>query len=115
MHDFSLGAPVDVGEYAGPLLDGEPIHRGNCEDGVYGCRMCNSAARRLTDEQRRKIGWETDQECDYCHDTVPITQISGLRPYDEPSIFYEVCSTCRKKHDDEARRELESLDQYGED
>ncbi len=99
MHDFSLGGPVDVGDYDGPLLDGKPLHGGNCEDGVYGCRKCNRAASSLTDEQLKSIGWRTTEMCDYCKKEVPIKEISGLRPWDEPSCYYEVCSDCRTKHD----------------
>lgn len=106
MHDFSLGGPVDVGEYTGPLLEGEPLHGGSCEDGVYGCRACNRAASTLTDEQLESIGWPTTCRCDWCKKDVKVAEISGVRPWDEPDCYYEICKSCRKSYDDELRREF---------
>ena len=105
MHDFSLGPPVDIGAYDGPLLNENPLHGGNCEDGVYGCRKCNAASRLLTDEQLVEIGFNNTQECDWCFKTVPNKDISGCRPWDEGGqIYYEICAACRKKYDDELDR-----------
>lgn len=96
MHDFSLGPPVDVGEYCGPLLDGKPIHKGNCEDGVYGCRSCNSAARHLTDEQLVELGWPTTGTCDACNAVVPVKDICGDFDH-EDRTYREVCRSCKDK------------------
>jgi len=98
MHDMMLGAPVDVGQYTGPLLEGSPIHNGNCEDGVYGCRMCNRAASKLTVDQLKSIGWTLNQDCDWCNKEVPTSDIRGMRPVDEPHCYYEVCSVCSDKN-----------------
>ena len=98
MHDFSLGPPVDVGRYDGLLLDGKPLHSGNCEDGVYGCRKCSGAMRRLSPEQLEQLGVEDSQECYWCNKSVPLKDICGLRPWDEPSVYYEVCTECWHKH-----------------
>lgn len=110
MHDFTLGPPVDVGCYDGPLLNGEPIHRGNCEDGVYGCRHCNEAARCLSDADRDAIGWPATATCDWCRKVVPADAIYGLRPWDEPSCYYEVCSSCRRADRLDAEAALGSYD-----
>lgn len=99
MHDFSLGPPIDIGEYDGPLLNGEPIHSGTCEDGVYGCRRCNSAIRCLSKEDRATLGIEDTQSCDWCRAEVDVSDIVGVRPWDEPSVYYEVCWDCKSKHD----------------
>lgn len=107
MHDFSLGGPVDVEEYTGPMVDGKPIHSGNCEDGVYGCRKCGSAAKKLTDEQLKALGWSTSQFCDWCKKDTPIKEISGIRPWDEPSCYYEVCRDCCRKYNAELLKEIE--------
>lgn len=117
MHDFSLGGPVDVGEYAGPLLNGKPLHGGSCEDGVYGCRRCNGAARRLTDEEREAIGWPATGYCDWCHKTVPVSEMSGVRPWDEGgSTYYEVCGKCRERYDADLQAEIDyDRDRYGDD
>lgn len=96
MHDMSLGAPVDLGAYDGPLLEGKPLHLGSCEDGVYGCRSCNSAARRLTPDQLKAIGWPESDTCDWCHKDAPISDMRGLRPWDEP-CYYEVCKSWPRK------------------
>lgn len=109
MHDMSLGGPVDVGGYTGYILNGKPIHIGNCEDGVYGCRKCNRATRQLSVEDRIALGIESNQDCDYCHKSVDISKIHGLRPWDEPSCYYEVCLDCYGRHDKELA-EMESDD-----
>jgi hypothetical protein len=115
MHDFSLGPPVDVGEYTGPMLNDKPLHKGNCEDGVYGCQRCNYAARELTDEQLTEIGWPTKGHCDWCNKEVPARDITGLKPRDEPSVYYEVCMECRKKYNKElAEIEKELEKDYGD-
>ena len=101
MHDFSLVPPVDVGQFDGPLLDGKPLHEGSCEDGVYGCRKCNRAMRTLTDEQLKSMGIETETSCDWCKKRVSLRNIFGIRPWDEPSCYYEVCGSCKGKHDKE--------------
>ena len=114
MHDYSLGAPVDVGQYMGPLLDGKPLHTGNCTDGVYGCSSCNAASRSLTADQLKTIGWSTEQNCDWCKKLVSVQQIHGIKPWDEPSIYYEVCTDCKKEHDKELQREIAyDNDKYG--
>ena len=117
MHDMNLGGPVDVGQYDGPMLDGKPLHGGNCEDGVYGCRMCNNAARFLTDEQLKAIGWATTVPCDWCKKETPVQEIRGVRPWDEGgSVYYEVCSTCYRKYSEELQREIEyDRQRYGND
>ena len=116
MHDFSLGSPVDLGEYAGPLLNGNPIHQGNCEDGVYGCRKCNRASRELTDEELKEIGFKNTQECDWCHKEVHISKINGCRPWDESGqVYYEICDECDKKYQDDLNRELKELEDFDED
>ena len=109
MHDFSLGGPVDVGRYDGPLLNGKPIHSGNCEDGVYGCRMCNAAVRRMSDEDRRKVYPNDPMSfCDWCNADVPHHELSGVRPIDEGGrILYEVCGDCKKKYNDNLEREIQ--------
>lgn len=112
MHDFSLGPPIDVGQYDGPLLDGRPLHNGNCEDGVYGCRMCNSAARHLTNEQLEAIGWPTTGSCDWCNKVVPTKELDGIRPHDEPSCYYEVCNSCYSAHQKELRELADEDDDY---
>lgn len=108
MHDFSLGGPVDVGSYDGPMLDGKPIHSGNCEDGVYGCRPCGRAFRSMTPEERQRAcpDWPTTQTCDWCHKEVPVDDTRGVRPWDEPSCYYEVCITCHGKYRDEEAKEF---------
>lgn len=115
MQDYSLGAPIDVGEYAGPLLDGKPLHRGSCEDGVYGCTMCHRASKHLTDEQLRSIGFQTHQNCDWCKKKFPVKDISGLRPWDEPSCYYRVCSGCKAKHSRELQDEIDFDNDQGYD
>lgn len=112
MHDMSLGPPVDEGEYTGPRLDGEPLHNGNCEDGVYGCRKCNAAAAVLTTEQLEAIGWPTTGHCDWCKKEVPTQDMCGLRPWDEPSCYYEVCSSCKAKHDKDYDEAFSDEDEY---
>ncbi len=115
MHDYSLGGPVDAGEYEGFLLEGKPLHAGNCTDGVYGCRACGNALKSLSDDELKKLvdqdgepaDVRTTDTCDWCNKEVSFRDISGLRPWDEPSCYYEVCSSCRKKHDDELAREYE--------
>lgn len=117
MHDFSLGGPISLGEYDGYYLDGRPLHRRHCEDGVYGCRYCNSALRSLTDSELDRLTvrcYETGdliptqvsrtQSCDWCEASVPIAYIRGIRPWDEPSVYYEVCCHCIQKYDEEVRR-----------
>ena len=99
MHDFGLGPPVDVGAYDGPMVKGKPLHSGSCEDGVYGCRKCNDAGRLLSTEKLEEMGWPTTGDCDYCKKQVPVQDIRGLRPWDEPSCYYEVCKDCKSKHD----------------
>jgi hypothetical protein len=98
MHDMSLGAPVDVGSYDGPFVDGQPLHGGNCEDGVYGCRKCGDAARNLSDETLRAIGWSLTQSCDWCRKDTPIRRTYGLQPWDEPGCYYEVCNHCYQRY-----------------
>lgn len=116
MHDYSLGGPVDVGEYAGPMLDGKPLHRGSCEDGVYGCTMCHSASKHLTEAQLKSIGFLTHQNCDWCKKSFPVKDISGIRPWDEPSCYYQVCNGCRAKHNKELQDEIAyDDDKYGDD
>lgn len=117
MHDFSLGGPVDVGTYYGLLLNGQPLHRGNCEDGVYGCRRCNRRLRRLTEKERAELRdlnypeWRAEPNptsiCDWCNKEVPLKDIRGIRPWDEPSCYYEVCAVCKGRHDDSLRAEYE--------
>ena len=108
MHDFTLGPPVDVDGYDGPLLDGKPLHEGNCEDGVYGCRMCNRAAGRLTDEELDKIGWQKTFHCDWCKKEVSIRELNGVRPWDEGgAVYYEICDACKKNYN----QSLVDLDQ----
>jgi len=107
MHDFSLGPPVDVGGYDGPLVDGKPLHKGNCEDGTYGCRACNGAARSLSPEQLKGIGWSTTQYCDWCKKDTPVAKMNGVRPWDEPSCYYEVCDACDSKYRENMRKEFE--------
>jgi hypothetical protein len=104
MLDLTLGT-VDIGDYNGPLLDGRPLHGGSCEDSPYGCRKCNAAARMLKTEQLVAIGWPVSDSCDWCKKDVPSQEISGLRPYDEPSIYYEVCDCCYRKY----QKDLEEL------
>jgi hypothetical protein len=127
MHDFRLGPPVDIGEYAGLLLEGKPLHPGNCEDGVYGCRKCNQRFRLLSEEQRAKLRdpenpkWRAEPNptdtCDWCKKTVPIRDIQGLRPWDEPGCYYEVCKDCKDKHDRELHNECDRdvYDEYEHD
>lgn len=105
MHDMSLGAPVSVGEYTGPLLKGKPLHSGSCEDGVYGCRMCNSAARALSDEELKSIGWPATSFCDWCKREVSVREISGIRPWDESGTYYEVCTDCYDRYRQGEREE----------
>lgn len=122
MQDDTLGPDVsDCGEP--PSLNGEPLHAGSCSDGVYGCRSCFRALRRLTDEQR--LQWQAEHQegpdtwqssCEYCHKRVDIRDTSLLRPWDEPSCTYEVCSSCRQEHDADLRREIEyDEDRYSTD
>ena len=106
MHDFSLGAPVDVGEYEGPMVDGEPLHRGSCEDGVYGCRRCSRAARMLPPDKLKELGWG-DQPCAWCKKMVRFAEICEVRPWDEPSCYYEICRSCRAEYDYDLRQEVE--------
>ncbi len=108
MHDFSLGGPVDLGEYDGLLLEGKPLHKGTCEDGVYGCRKCKQVLKTLTPEEREKLRdpqnpeWRAElnpkQSCDFCHKSVPVSEIVGHKPWDEPSCYYEVCYSCARKN-----------------
>lgn len=112
MHDYSLGGPVDVGGYAGPMLNGKPIHKGNCEDGVYGCTSCHDAAKGLTKEQLISIGFNTEDNCDWCKKKFPIQEISGIRPWDEPSCYYRVCNGCRANHDKALQDEIAYDDEY---
>jgi hypothetical protein len=113
MLDLSLGV-VDVLSYDGPLLEGKPLHSGSCEDSTYGCRRCNSAARTLTNEHLVAIGWPTTNNCDWCKKECPAQEVSGLRPYDEPSCYYEVCRTCRSKYNAELD-ELDELEDQDDD
>lgn len=124
MHDFSLGGPVDVGSYDGLLLDGKPLHEGTCEDGVYGCRKCGSALRYLSPEEREKLRdpnnpeWRAEpdpkQMCDWCNKEVPIAHIGGVRPWDEPSCYYEICRECRGKYNRSLDEEFYA-DMHGEE
>ena len=97
MHDLSLGAPVDVGEYTGPKLDGQPLHKGNCEDGVYGCRKCGERVRTLSDEQLLSIGADLTTSCESCGKEVSVRDIRGYKAWDEP-VYYEACLACYKKY-----------------
>lgn len=106
MLDLSLGILSDVGGYDGPLLDGKPLHSGHCEDTTYGCRRCNSAATTLTDAQLDAIGWPKTTYCSWCHKDVPSKEIRGLRPWDEPSCYYEVCRACKDGYDKDFEREF---------
>ena len=123
MHDYSLGGPVDVGEYDGLLLDGKPLHKGSCEDGVYGCRACNSAMRFLSDEDLKKLmtrdgepaDVRTTDICDWCNKEVSIREISGVQPWDEPSCYYEVCRSCISSYHRELRKEEAYAKGYGYD
>jgi len=110
MHDFTLGPPVDVGEYEGPLLHGVPLHKGSCEDGVYGCRKCGNAATKLSDEELDLIGWPRTTSCDWCHKDVRTQDIRGARPISEGGhCYYEVCKDCytrnREQEDMEWKQE----------
>lgn len=116
MHDFSLGGPVDIGEYCGPIVEGKPLHSGNCEDGVYGCRKCNNAAKNLSDEQLKEIVWNTTQFCDWCHKETHVKELVGIRPWDEPSCYYEVCHNCHKKYQIDLQKEIDyDNEQYYDD
>ena len=106
MHDFSLGGPVDMGEYCGPLLKGQPLHPGSCEDGVYGCRRCGNVISGLSTEELKEIGAEDRFSCDWCKKEFPLKERNGIRPWDEPSCYYEVCDGCKRKHDDDLRKEF---------
>ena len=112
MHDLSLGGPVDIGAYDGPIVDGKPLHSGNCEDGVYGCRMCETAARRLTPEQRKELGYSETGTCDWCKKTVPFETLAFQTDADEGcSVVYEVCRPCRDKYNESMREEIASMRQ----
>lgn len=114
MHDFTLGPPVDTGEYGGPLIDGRPLHEGSCEDGVYGCRSCNAASRKLTDEQLTALGWPCTGECDFCHAHVHVRDICGLMDH-EDHTYHEVCRTCKDRHVRAVLKEIEEeRDRYPE-
>lgn len=117
MHDFSLGGPVDEGAYCGYYYEGEPLHSGNCEDGVYGCRKCSIALRSLPESAYAELALldpdtgeltpdrpSLSQQCDWCNRSVHITEISGVRPWDEPSCYYEVCDSCYSRYHSELRK-----------
>jgi len=104
MMDHSLGTDVEnCGEP--PTLGGKPLHKGECSDGVYGCRHCHNALRHLTDEQRLQYDAEYPQtgeysrsnwvgHCDWCKKATDISKLWLHRPWDEPSCEYEVCGPC---------------------
>ena len=108
MHDFSLAPPVDIGVYEGPLLKGQPLHPGTCEDGVYGCRRCGDAISLLSSEELKEIGVEDQFHCDWCKNQFPLKEKRGIRPWDEPSCYYEICGACDRKHHRSLMREAES-------
>ena len=108
MMDHSLGTDVeDCGEP--PTLSGKPLHKGQCSDGVYGCRYCGQAMRDLTAEQRMQYDVEYPQtgeyarsnwvgNCDWCKCQVDICDLVMHRPWDEPSCEYEVCYECVQRN-----------------
>jgi len=106
VHDFSLSPPVDVEEYAGPMLNGKPIHDGTCEDGGYGCRRCNVAARGLTDEQLTTINWPLTGHCDFCHKEVSTRDICGHMDH-EDHCYNEICKECKGRYTAAVAKERE--------
>lgn len=126
MHDHSLGGPVALGIYDGPVLDRGPLHNGTCYDGVYGCDRCHNVISRyvtiairnpdfaaeegwsLADQATLKE-WVADAEsdtCELCGKTGP-TQIH--RVWDEP-VSYALCGACRSADRKAAREELDASD-----
>lgn len=115
MMDYSLGGDVDVGQYDGPILDGKPLHSGNCSDGVYGCIKCNAAARRLTDDQRTAIGFDNEEQCDVCGKRVHASTLSYRSFWDEPSVKQMMCVDCRSADAASYRAESEPIDDSCDD
>ncbi len=114
MHDFSLGGPVDCGAYCGIMVDGKPVHQGNCEDGVYGCRKCNRAIRNMSPEDRKRWlpDYNSEQECDYCHKKVDISEIHGHSDRDEPGVYQEICTHCKTRYNKAIAEEDKDLPYY---
>lgn len=111
MHDDSLGPDIDVGAYDGPVRkNGLPLHSGNCTDGVFGCRKCSNAMRHLPPGELIELGLEVESTCDWCRKVVPVGKLGFLRPWDEPSVTYEVCLTCRHAYNVELAQEFTEED-----
>lgn len=95
MHDHSLGGPTSNGSYDGPVVDGKPLHEGNCSDSTYGCIRCWNASN---DGQGEFF------TCDWCKKQAN-TRIT--RASDEP-VSYALCKECRLKN----QRYVEEHDTY---
>ena len=116
MMDLALGGPVDEGEYLGPLLNGQPLHDGNCSDSVFGCMRCTAVISSLSDEERAEIGHEDYMSsCDCCKEETLSSELSFLKPWDEPGVVYLACSKCCRVHDEELARMDEDAERYDDE
>lgn len=126
--DHSLGTDVeDCGDP--PVVKGVPIHHGQCSDGVFGCKHCLMALKRMNPEERKAyvaefsdsgIASEEDMvftfttSCDWCHKSVDISDSRQIRPWDEPSCEYQVCRACVAE-ENKSIREEDEYDQRSRD
>lgn len=121
MMDYSLGGPVSLGCYDGPFVNGEPIHKGSCSDGVCGCTACANALAWLPEDERPllvdeqgepwPIDWRT--HCEWCGKESDLSDMAFHRPSDEPSCMYHICDACLTKS---WRRDREAYEEeFGED
>jgi hypothetical protein len=88
---------VTLEEYCGPLVEGLPVHRGPCSDGVYGCSKCNAAIRSsLNADQRHAAGLEEDEICDACGRSKSIKEVWERPVPGEIGTTWMVCDACHR-------------------
>lgn len=95
--------------------DRPAVARVQGETDSFGCEM-HDLCQECMDDLR---AYERSEEartgrCDWCKKDV--TDLADARDYDEGMYgpVYRVCAVCRKRVDDEARRELDSYDDWGD-
>lgn len=109
MQDYTLGGPIACDDYYGGYLDGEPLHDGYCNDGVYGCEHCARAMQRMSPEARVRYdlqnGADDDESkdmrwtdtCEFCTQVFDIVDMSFY--YDaQERCKYRVCTFCRERN-----------------
>lgn len=85
---------MDLCEYQGPMVDGRPIHKGSCNDGVYGCSKCNTAIRFMEPEARAAAGLEETTFCEACKKNRPVDEVMERPISDEPGSTWMICDSC---------------------